>query len=67
MTLKHLTNSLSALAIVVAFLMFGAPAAPIADLALPTTGDAFADHHDYDRERDADGDSIPDVFDGCPD
>ena len=67
MTLKHLTNSLSALAIVVAFLMFGAPAAPIADLALPTTGDAFADHHDHDRERDADGDSIPDVFDGCPD
>ena len=65
MSLRHL-RSLGAPAFVVAFLLCGTASAPIADLALPTTGHAFADDHDYDRRRDADGDGIADVFDGCP-
>lgn len=66
MTLRHLTSLLGAPAFVVAFLLFGTASAPIADLALRTTGHAFADHHDYDPYRDADGDGIPDTRDGCP-
>ena len=66
MNLKHLMRYLGASTFVVAFLLFGTASAPIADLALPTTGHAFADHHEYDPRRDADGDGIPDVMDGCP-
>lgn len=66
--MKQLTRLLHALAFGIAVLMFGVPSAPIADSALRTTSQAFADHHD-DIPRhliDTDGDGLVDSVDGCP-
>lgn len=66
MTLKSLMKFSGTAAFVVVFLMFGTPGAPVALLASPTAGHAFADDHHYDPELDSDGDGIRDIHDGCP-
>ena len=53
-------------ACLMALLLFGTPSAPLADMALTTTGDAFADHHDG-LPPDGDMDGFPDATDPCPD
>ena len=65
--LKHLTNA--PVAVALAFLLVGAPAAPVAKM-LPEMGEAQASgafcRSPYDGRPDSDCDGLPDTHDPCP-
>ena len=69
-TLKDLLKYLTApLAFVFAFAIVGAPSAPVAEVVVPSTGDAHALSYCGIGPMppcDADGDGIPDSQDECP-